>query len=138
MWTDIHIERILNISGNSKSLDTVGINEKHFLLKIISGYFHDFPRQDNFYCYRRQHWTVLYVVLSIQIFFYENKAERIFVSKFYHDKRDTNFLKFLSYVGEYGPDNSRCEFPQIGRKLYEYKKKTAVSLTRAIQSTDLD
>ena len=28
MWTDIHVERILNISGNSKNLDTVGINEK--------------------------------------------------------------------------------------------------------------
>ena len=59
------------------------------------------------------------------------------VPKFYHDKRDTNFLKFLSYVGEYGPDSSRCKLPQIGRKLWEYKK-TATSLTRRIQSTDLD
>ena len=36
MWTDIHIENILNISGNSKNLDTVGINEKNLLLKTIS------------------------------------------------------------------------------------------------------
>ena len=28
MWIDIHVERILNISRNSKNLDTVGINEK--------------------------------------------------------------------------------------------------------------
>ena len=105
MWTDIHIENILNISGNSKNLDTVGINEKNLLLRTISGYLHDSPRQDNFYCYQIKHWTVLCAVLSSQIFFYENKVGRIFVPKFYHDKRDTNFLKFLSYVGEYGPDN---------------------------------
>ena len=42
--------------------------------------------------------------------------------KFYHNKKDKNFLKLLSYIGEYGPDNSRYEFPEIGRKYYEYKK----------------
>ena len=30
MWTDIHVERILRISGNSKNLDTVETNEKTF------------------------------------------------------------------------------------------------------------
>ena len=58
--------------------------------------------------------------------------------KFYHDKKDNNFLKFLSYVGEHEPDNLRCEYPQIGKKLYECKKKTAGLLARSIQSTDLD
>ena len=55
IWTDIHIANILNISGNSKNLDTVGINEKNLLLRTVSGYLHDSPRQDNFYCYRTQH-----------------------------------------------------------------------------------
>ena len=99
---------------------------KNLLLRTVSGYLHDSPRQDNFYCNQTQHWTVLYAGLGMvpsQILFYENKVGRIFVSKFYYDKRDTNFLKFLSYVGEYGPDNSLREFPQIGRKLCEYKKK---------------
>ena len=116
MWTGIHVERILRISGNSKTLDTVGINEKNLFLIMISGYLHDSPRQDNFFCYKKQNWTVPHSLLGVnQTLFYENKVERIFVPKFYHDKRDTNFLKFLSYVGEYGPDNSCCEFPQIGR-----------------------
>ena len=35
MWTDIHVERILRISGNSKNLDTVGINEKNFSLERL-------------------------------------------------------------------------------------------------------
>ena len=65
MWKDIHIENILNISGNSKNLDTVGINEKNLLLKTISGYLHDSPRQDNFYCYQTQHWTVLHAGLGV-------------------------------------------------------------------------
>ena len=116
MWTDIHVEHILRISGNSKNLDTVGINEKNLFLRTISGYLHDLPKQDNFFCYKKQNWTVLHSLLGVnQTLFYENKVERIFVPKFYHDKRDTNFLKFLSYVGEYGPDNSCCEFLQIGR-----------------------
>ena len=119
MWTDIHIERILNISENSKNLDTVQINEKNFLLRTITGYLYDSRSHDNFYCYQLQHWTVPYTVLSSQIFFYENKIGRIsVVRKFYHDNRDTNFLKFISYVGDNGPDNSRCEFLQIGKKLY--------------------
>ena len=63
IWTDIHVQCILNISGNSKNLDTVGINEKNLLLRTISDYLHDLPRQDNFYCYQIQHWTVLYAVL---------------------------------------------------------------------------
>ena len=102
--------------------------KKNLLLRKISGYLQDSPRQNNFYCYKTQHWTALYAGLGVvpaQIFFYESKVRHIFVPKFYHDKRDTNFLTFLSYVGEYGPDNSRCEFPQIGRKLYEYKKKNS-------------
>ena len=72
MRTDTHIENILNISRNSRNLDTVGINEKNLLLRMISGYLHDSPRQDNFYCYQTQHWKVLYAglgVAPIQLFF---------------------------------------------------------------------
>ena len=109
-----------------KNLDTAGIQEKNLLLRTVSGYYHDSLKQDNFYCYQTQHWTVLYTGLGMvptQILFYENQVGCIFIPKFYHDKRNTNFLKFLSCVGEYRPGNSHCKFPQIGRKLYEYKKK---------------
>ena len=131
IWTDINVEHILRISGNSKNLDTVGINDKNLLLRAISGYLHASSREDNFFGYKKQNWTVLHSLLlgsnqTHQTLFYENKVECIFVHKFYHDKRDTNFLKFLSYVGEYGPGCSRCKFPQIGRKSYEYKKPPPV------------
>ena len=35
MLTDRHIENILNISGNSKNLDTVGIKKKIFYLEQL-------------------------------------------------------------------------------------------------------
>ena len=122
MWTDILVEHILNISGNSRNLATVGLNEKNFLLTTVSRYLHNSPRQDNFNSFKIQQWAVLYPALSTKIIFFENKVGRIFVPKFYHDKKDTNFLKFLSYVGEHGPDNSRCKLPHIEGKLYQYKK----------------
>ena len=43
---------------------------------------------------------------------------RVFVRKFFYDKRAENFLKYLEYVGGYGPDNVRFEYPEAGRKYY--------------------
>ena len=100
MWTDIHVECILNISENSRNLATAGLNEEIFLLRTVSGYLHNSPRQDNFYCFEIQQWTVLYPALSTQIIFFENKVGRISVPKSYYDKKGTNFFKFLSCVGD--------------------------------------
>ena len=140
MWWEIHVEAILRVTENSKNLSSVSLIEKNTLLRTVSGYYHNSARKDNFYCFQPQYRTVLYTgrsVIPSQILFHENKFARIFVPKFYHDKRDANFLKFLSYVGEHGPDNVRCEYPQIGRKLYKYKKKTAGSSAGSIQLADL-
>ena len=114
--------------------------EKNTLLRITSGYYHNSAGNNNFYCFQPQYRTSLYTGRSIipsQILFYENNVGRIFVSKFYHDKTDTNFLKFLSYVGEHRPNNLPCKYRQIGKKMYKYKKKTAGPSARSIQSTDL-
>ena len=130
MLEERHVKALLQITGNSKNLSSCGPSEIFFLLKTFSSYCHGSPRQDNFYCYKKQHWTVIYAGSYLdptRLYFYKNKDGRIFVPKFYHDKRDTNFLKFLSYVGEYRPDNSSCEFPQIGRKCYEHKKSRCAS-----------
>ena len=59
--------------------------------------------------------------------------------EFYHEKRTKKFLKNLLYVGEYGPDNARREFSEIGGKYYIYKKKTTTgSSVRLILATDSD
>ena len=56
------------------------------------------------------------------IAFFGSKVERVFVPIFFHEKRAIYFLKHLEYVGEYGPDNVRCEYREIGIKYYECKK----------------
>ena len=140
MWWEIHVKAILRVTENSKNLSSVSLVEKNALLRITSGYYHNSARNNNFYCFQPQYRTSLYTGRSIipsQILFYENNVGRIFVSKFYHDKTDTNFLKFLSYVGEHRPNNLPCKYRQIGKKMYKYKKKTAGSSARSIQSTDL-
>ena len=70
--------------------------------------------------------------------FFDNKVRRIFVPNFFHDKRAENFLKYLEYVGEYGPDNVRCEYPEVGRKYYEYKRSTSGSSVKSLLATDSD
>ena len=89
---------------------------------------------DDFYSIKRTGWTILYPALSTQITFFDNNAGIIFVQKFYLEKRTKNFLKYLSYIGEYGPDNVRCEFPEIGRKYYIYKISTSGSSVKATDS----
>ena len=54
------------------------------------------------------------------------KIQRLYVSKFFHDRKKTNFLKELNFVGVYDKIDrvGFSEFPDVfGRKLYEYRKK---------------
>ena len=55
-----------------------------------------------------------------------SKVGCVFALKFYHEKRARNFLKHVTYVGD-GPDNTTCEYTEIGRKYYEYKQSTDYS-----------
>ena len=57
--------------------------------------------------------------------------------KFFNEKRERNFLKHLLCIGEHGPDKTRCEYPEVGRKYYKYKKSTDMS-TKSILATDSD
>ena len=118
IWYDVHVESLLKIKGSSRNLTAMGIIEKNNFLK---------------------YWTVLYPALSTQlIFFFDNKVRRIFVPNFFHDKRAENFLKYLEYVGEYGPDNVRCEYLEVGRKYYKNKKSTSGSSVKSLLVTDSD
>ena len=70
--------------------------------------------------------------------FFSNKIGRVFVRKFFYDKRAENFLKYLEYVGGYGPDNVRFEYPEAGRKYYQYKKSTSGLSVKSLLATDSD
>ena len=67
------------------------------------------------------------VILKCVLFFavtrFTNRIIRIFVPKFYHDRKDTTFLRGLQFVGEKSEIDEAgfSEFSSIlGRKLYEY------------------
>ena len=105
----------------------MGITEKNNFLREFSRYLHKDQRQDNFYSLRTWKCTVLYPAISSQLFFIYSKGRSVFVPKCFHEKRPRNFLKHLEYVGEYGPDNVRCEYPEIGRKYYQHQKSTDTS-----------
>ena len=80
--------------------------------------------------------TILIYILSQSIVRYTNRIKRLFVTRFYHDRKDRNFLKGLVYVGE-KPEIDEIDFsalPVLGRKLYEYQiKKIDKNLIKRIK-----
>ena len=68
--------------------------------------------------------VVLFYLLSYAVLRYTQKIQRLFVPKFYHDRRDKNFLKNLICIEE------KIEIDEKGfvekgtslvRRLYEYQ-----------------
>ena len=53
----------------------------------------------NFFLSFNKTYTVLAHLVDSTVFRYTGKVHRLFVPKFYHDRKDTNFLKNLKYVG---------------------------------------
>ena len=49
MWYDVHVESLLNITGSSRILATIGITEKSNFLREFITYLHKTERQDSFY-----------------------------------------------------------------------------------------
>ena len=61
-------------------------------------------------------WTVLVPIISIQTLFFISKVGRLFAPKFYHEKRAKKIFKHFVQAEEHGPDKTRCEYPEAGRK----------------------
>ena len=127
MWYDVHVESLLNIRRSCKNLAAMGMTEKNHFLGEFSRYLYKTEWQDIFYSLLKGNWTVLYPALSIPSIFFGNKVGRVFVTKFFQDKRANNFLKYLEYIEECEPDNVRCECPKVRRKYYKYKNSNSGS-----------
>ena len=97
------------------------ISEKHKNAPNIRG-------ADFLYSIYKKHYTMILKDSDILIKVYAGRIDRLFVPRFYHDRGNTNFLKDLKYIGEKNIINKNgfCEFTEIGRKLYEYRKKTII------------
>ena len=68
--------------------------------------------------------VVLLYILSYAVLRYTERIQRLFVPKFYHNRRDKNFLKNLIYIGEKKEIDEKYfheEGTSLGRRLYEYQ-----------------
>ena len=86
-------------------------------------YHHGF---DDFYSIYFRLFTIILKDSNFKIKKFNDRIQKLFVPRFYHDRRQTNFLKDMRFVGEYPKINesSFCKFKSIGRRLYEYRPTT--------------
>ena len=78
---------------------------------------------DEFYSGISNSFVVLMHALPHTVLRFTDRIQGLLVPKFYHDRKDTNFLKGLIYIGEKKEIDEKYFFegPLIGRKLYEYR-----------------
>lgn len=73
---------------------------------------------------------------------FTDRTQRLFVPKFYHDRRDKNFLKGLIYVGEKAEIDEKyfqeAKEEILGRKLYEYQINRNNKRPTTINPKDID
>ena len=137
-----HIVNMLNIRGASRNLAIMSLHEKNTFLRLLTKYFHqNSTENDDFYSYFNKDNTVLYHALMSVMVYYNRKIQRLFVPKFYHERKSKNFLKTLKFIGEWDIIDKIgfSEFPnEFGRKLYEYQKDPAHDRATSLQTSDVD
>ena len=82
-------------------------------------------------------YTVILKDSNIKIKVFRNKIQRLLVPRFFHDRRQTNFLKDLVFIGEKTIDVHFSKFKTIGRKLYEYSAPNQSISEYRLQEIDL-
>ena len=121
-----HIVNMLNIRGTSRNLAVMTSHEKNTFLRVLTKYFHQLSSEENiFYSYFNKDKTVLYHALNDIMVYYNRQIQRLFVLKFYHERKSKNFLKTLKFIGEWDKIDKVgfSEFPnEFDRKLREYQK----------------
>ena len=70
---------------------------------------------------------------------FNDRIQKLFVPRFYHDRRQTNFLKDMRFIGEYPKINESqfCKFKSIGRRLYKYRPTTQKIKEFNLQEIDI-
>ena len=100
-------------------LGEYSISRNHKSSPNITGF------DDLYSIYFRPH-TIILKDSNFLIKKFNNRIQKLFVPRFYHDRRQTNFLKDMRFVGGHLKINEPqfCRFKSIGRRLYEYRPTT--------------
>ena len=94
---------------------------------------------DEFYSSTNKNFVVLRRDSNISVRRITGRIQRLFAPRFYHDRKNTHFLRGLKFVGE-KKEIDEIGFSDtkiLGRKLYEYSRN-GDQWTRSIHPRDLD
>ena len=141
MWADSIVKSALNIAGTEKNLSTMTVFKKSVYPRNYSKEVHKTNRGDVFYCNYNKPDTILFQALTPKFLFYRGEIERLFVSKFYHNRNTDNFLKELQFLGEFdtvGKIGFSENPTTFSLKICEYRTKTVATSNTFIQTKDDD
>ena len=120
------MKSMLGIKGPSFDFTTLSAEVKTSYLYRLTKFVHygkpNTKSNDYFYSKHSLSFTVIMHVLNTSVLRFTDRVKKLFIPKFHHDRKDTNFLKNLNYVGE-KKETDEINFSEVrllGRKLYEY------------------
>ena len=118
---------LIGVTGLIFNFKSISVAEKNRYLKRYSNIklknrSHE-PLEDVFY----SPFVTLAHYTSSNIVRYTKKINKLFVPKFYHDRKNSNFKKNFKYIGEKNKIDDFSEISESGRKLYEYQRNTDLS-----------
>ena len=148
LYNEQHLKVLIGITTSSYDFTSLTPQEKTGYLQRLTLYLHKGVKPTNSYNLSvffssiiNLPATILIYISSQSIVRYTDRIKRLFVTKFYHDRKDQNFLKGLVYVGE-KPEIDQIGFnqlPVLGRKLYEYQiNKNDKNLIKPIEINSKD
>ena len=148
LYNEQHLKVLIGITTSSYDFTSLTPQEKTGYLQRLTLYLHKGVKPTNSYNLSvffssiiNLPATILIYISSQSIVRYTDRIKRLFVTKFYHDRKDQNFLKGLVYVGE-KPEIGQIGFnqlPVLGRKLYEYQiNKNDKNLIKPIEINSKD
>ena len=130
MYNEQHSKVLVGITTSSYDFTSLTPQEKTGYLQRLTLYLHKGVKPTNSYKLSvffsfiiNLPATILIYISSQSIVRYTDRIKRLFVTKFYHDRKNRNFLKGLDYMGG-KPEIDEIgfnELPVLGRKLYEYE-----------------
>ena len=145
LYEEEKVKRLLKITGLKHDFTSMTPEEKTKFLYDLARENHasqaDHGNLDDFYSGISRSFTVLIHALSFTIFRFSDRIQRLFIPKFYHDRKNTNFLKNLIYVGEKQETDEKYfseNGTSLGRKLYEYRINRNKKRPLNIHPRDLD
>ena len=104
LYYEIELKKLLKITGTEHDFTSMTPEEKNDFLNRLTKAIHkehkiQYGNSHNFYSGANSSAFVVFTYfLSYAVLRFTNKIQRLFVPKFYHERKD--FLKGLIYIGE--------------------------------------